>query len=221
MSRSCRVVPAILTDNPQALARMVRQAENFTDFVQIDIMDGRFVPSNSIVCNDIAVVEPQLGWEAHLMVRQPEEHLHCFVMAGARKIVFHLEATSSPLRTVRLIRQLGAKVGLAVKPETPLSTTLSFADAVDSILFLTVHPGFYGAKFLPEVLEKVAEMRARRPCVEIGVDGGIKEGNIAEVAALGLDHVCVGSAILMQPDPAEAFRRLQALVDRATRARKQ
>ena len=105
------------------------------------------------------------------------------------------------------------KVGLAVNPETPLTTTLSLADSVDSVLFLTVHPGFYGAKFLPEVLDKVVELRARKPNLEIGVDGGIKEGNIAEVARLGVDYICVGSAIFVQPDPAEAFRRLQSLAD--------
>lgn len=221
MSRICRVVPAILTDDRQALARMLRQAETFTDFVQVDIMDGRFVPSSSIVCNDITTVSPKLRWEAHLMVRQPEEQLHCFAMAGAGKIVFHLEATPSPLRIIKLIRHLGVKVGLAVNPETPVSTTLSLANSVDSVLFLTVHPGFYGAKFLPEVLDKVAELRARKPNLEIGVDGGIKEGNVAEVARLGVDYICVGSAIFVQPDPGQSFRRLQSLVDQATRSKKQ
>ncbi len=221
MSRICRVVPAILTEAPQALARMVRQAETFTDFVQVDIMDGRFVPSNSVACRDVVAAGPKLRWEAHLMVRQPEEQLHCFAMAGAEKIVFHFEATSCPLRIIKLIRHLGVKVGLAVNPELPLTTTLSLADSMDSVLFLTVHPGFYGAKFLPEVLDKVVELRDRRPNLEIGVDGGIKEGNIAEVASLGLDYICVGSAIFVQPDPAEAFRRLQSLADQASRSKRQ
>jgi ribulose-phosphate 3-epimerase len=218
MNRHCRVVPAILTDDAQALAKMVRQAETYADFVQVDIMDGRFVPSNSIACHDIAAVSPKLRWEAHLMVKQPEAQLHCFAKAGAEKIVFHLESTSSPSRIIRLIRHLGVKVGLAVNPETPLTTTLSLADSVDSVLFLTVHPGFYGAKFLPEVLDKVVELRARKPNLEVGVDGGIKESNIAEVAKLGVDCICVGSAIFVQPEPAGAFRRLQSLVDQASRS---
>jgi ribulose-phosphate 3-epimerase len=221
MSRTCRVVPAILTDDPQALAKMVRQAETFAGFVQVDIMDGRFVPSSSIACKDIVAANPKLHWEAHLMVRQPEEQLHCFAMAGAEKIVFHFEATSSPLRIITMIRHLGVKVGLAVNPETPLNTTLSLADSVDSVLFLTVHPGFYGAKFLPEVLDKVMELRARKPNLEIGVDGGIKDANIADVARLGLDYVCVGSAIFVQPDPGQSFRRLQGLADKASRSKRQ
>jgi ribulose-phosphate 3-epimerase len=221
MSRNCRVVPAILTDDPQALAKMVRQAEDFADFVQVDIMDGRFVPSHSITCGDLGTVSPKLRWEAHLMVKQPEEELQCFAMAGAEKIVFHFEATSSPVQIVKLIRGLGVKVGLAVNPETPLTTTLSLADSVDSVLFLTVHPGFYGGKFLPEVLDKVVGLRAQKPKLEIGVDGGIKESNIAEVARLGLDYICVGSAIFVQPDPGQSFRRLQSLADQASRSKRQ
>jgi ribulose-phosphate 3-epimerase len=215
MNRHCRVVPAILTEDPEALAKMVRQAETFADFVQVDIMDGRFVPSSSIACGDLVAVSPKLRWEAHLMVRQPEEQLQCFARAGAEKIVFHFEATSSPFRIIKLIRHLGVKVGLAVNPETPLTTTLSLADSVDSVLFLTVHPGFYGAKFLPEVLDKVVELRSRKPNLEIGVDGGIKEANVAEVARLGVDSICVGSAIFVPPDPAEAFHRLQSLAEKA------
>jgi ribulose-phosphate 3-epimerase len=215
VNRHSRVIPAILTDDPQALAKMVRQAETFADFVQVDIMDGRFVPSRSIACGDLIAVSPKLRWEAHLMVKQPEEQLHCFARAGAEKIVFHFEATSSPLQIIKLIRHLGVKVGLAVNPETPFTTTLSLADSVDSVLFLTVHPGFYGAKFLPEVLDKIVELHHRKPNLEIGVDGGIKESNVAEVARLGVGYICVGSAIFVQPDPAEAFRRLQSLADKA------
>jgi ribulose-phosphate 3-epimerase len=218
VNRHCRIVPAILTDDPQVLAKMVRQSETFADFVQVDIMDGRFVPSLSIACADLVAVSPKLRWEAHLMVKQPEEQLQCFTRAGAEKIVFHFEATSSPLRIIKLIRRLGVKAGLAVNPETPLTTTLSLADSVDSVLFLTVHPGFYGAKFLPEVLDKVVELRSRKPNLEIGVDGGIKEGNVAEVARLGVDSICVGSAIFVQPDPGASFRHLQSLAEKACSA---
>jgi len=215
MKRHCRIVPAILTESPEALAGMVRGAETYAEFVQVDIMDGLFVPSRSIVCPDIAALEPRLRWEAHLMVRQPEEQAQPFARAGAERIVFHFEAGADPRRTIELIRKEGVGAGLAVNPETPLEAIMPLADSVDSILFLTVHPGFYGAKFLPEVLDKVAQLRARRPDLEIGVDGGIKEGNVAEVARLGVDYICVGSAIFMQPDPAGAYRRLQALADQA------
>ncbi len=215
MKRRCRIVPAILTSSPEDLARMLRQAEAYAEFVQVDFMDGRFVPSGSISCQDIAALGPKVRWEAHLMIRDPEEQFQAFARAGAEKIVFHLEATSAPQRAIRLIRRLEVEAGLAVNPETPLAAVLPLAGLVDSVLFLTVHPGFYGAEFLPGVLDKVADLRARTPYLDIGVDGGIKEGNVARVARLGLDHICVGSAICMQPDPGAACRHLQALADQA------
>ncbi len=215
MQRRCRIVPAILTESPQALAGMVRGAEAWAEFVQIDIMDGRFVPSTSVVCRDIAALKPKLRWEAHLMVRDPEDQLQPFARAGAEKLVFHFEATPDPEHVIKLIRRLGVGAGLAVNPETPLSAVLPLAGLVDSVLFLTVHPGFYGAKFLPEVLDKLTGLRRRQPDLEIGVDGGVNEANVARVARLGLDCICAGSAIFRQADPAGAFRRLQELADRA------
>lgn len=211
MTKLIRVVPAILTDESKALETMVRQAEVFTDYVQFDIMDGQFVPSQSITREHLASLSMKLGWEVHLMVLHPEEHLKGFQRAGAQKAVFHYEATDSPREVISLARDLGLGVGLAVNPDTSVSSFLPLADEVDNILFLTVHPGFYGSKFIPEVMDKIAELRSARPDIEIGVDGGIKESNITEVAQSGVDVIYVGSAIFLQPQPGESFRRLQAL----------
>lgn len=211
MTRLTRVVPAILTDDPKALEAMVRQAETFTNYVQFDIMDGHFVPSRSITWEHLASISKKLNWEVHLMVSHPEKHLKDFQRAGAQKIVFHYEATDSPREVISLARDLGLGAGLAVNPDTSVSSFLPLAGEVDSILFLTVNPGFYGSKFIPEVMDKVTELRNARPDVEIGVDGGIKESNIAEIARSGVDVIYVGSAIFLQPQPGESFRRLQAL----------
>ena len=221
MSRLARIVPALLTDTPETFEALVRQTEGFTDYAQFDIMDGEFVPSKSITCDHIAALGMKLKWEAHLMVMYPENHLEAFKQAGAEKVVFHFEATPSPLNVVSQTRQLGMKVGLAVNPESTISDIIALVPAVDSVLFLTVHPGFYGAKFLPEVLDKVVELRSYLPNAEIGVDGGIKEKNVAEVARLGVDVIYVGSAISLQPDPAESFRHLQALAHEGSRQRLQ
>ena len=211
MAKLTRVVPAILTDESKALETMVRQAETFTNYVQFDIMDGQFVPSQSITREHLASLSMKLGWEVHLMVLHPEKYLQGFQRAGAQKVVFHYEATPSPREVISLARDLGLGVGLAVNPDTSVSSFLPLADEVDSILFLTVHPGFYGSKFILEVMDKIAELRGTRPDIEIGVDGGIKESNITEVAQSGVDVIYVGSAIFLQPQPGESFRRLQAL----------
>lgn len=212
MNKLTRVVPAILTDDPSALEAMIRQAETFTTYVQIDIMDGQFVPSKSITWEHLFSLSINLGWEAHLMVLHPEDYLPGFQQAGTQKIIFHYEATPSPQKVISLSRDLGLGVGLAINPETTVSTFLPLVDEVDSILFLTVHPGYYGSKFVPEVMDKVTELRRACPEVEIGVDGGIKENNIAQIAQAGADVIYVGSAVFLQPQPGESFRRLLALI---------
>ena len=217
MTKLSRVVPAILTEDPGDLKVMVRQAETFTTYVQFDIMDGYFVPSRSITREHLAGLSMELSWEAHLMVQPPEDYLEGFRQAGAQKVVFHCEATSSPEEVISLASKLSLKVGLAVNPETPVSTILPLASEVDSVLFLTVHPGFYGSKFIPEVLDKIVELRSTRPNLEIGVDGGIKESNIVQVAQTGVDVIYVGSAIFLQPHPGKSFRRLLALAEEGSR----
>ena len=211
MTKSIQVVPAILTEDPRVLETMVRQAESFTTYVQFDIMDGRFVLSRSITYEHLAALPMKLSWEAHLMVENPEDYLEGFRQVGAQKVVFHYEATSSPDEVISLARNLSLGVGLAVNPETPVSIIQPIVSKVDSVLFLTVHPGFYGSQFIPEVLDKVVELRSTGLGVEISVDGGIGESNITEVARVGVDVIYVGSAIFLQPQPAESFRRLLAL----------
>lgn len=212
MGKNTRLVPAVLVDNPKALEDMVHQAESFTDFVQFDIMDGRFVPSQSITWEHLARLPMKLGWEAHLMVLQPEDYLKDFKTAGAQKIIFHHEATTSPREVINQAKELGLQVGLAVNPETPVAAILPVISEVDSVLLLSVHPGFYGSKFIPEVLNKIGELRNLQPDIEIGIDGGIKETNIAEVSRSGVDYICVGSAIFRQPHPAESFCYLKSLI---------
>lgn len=211
MITPCRVVPAILTANNQALRRMLRQAEEFTDYVQIDFMDGRFVPSQSTPCENLFRLSMSLAWEAHLMVIEPENQLECLRDAGAQKAIFHFEATESPASVINKARQLKLGIGLAINPETPLSSIVPLITEVDNVLFLTVQPGYYGSKFLPEVLPKITELRSLAPDIEIGVDGGIKEDNIGDIARMGVDTIYVGSAIFMQPDPAQAYESLRSL----------
>ena len=213
MAKIIRTVPAILTDNPATLEKLVRQTETFTDFAQFDVMDGRFVPSHSVSCKQIAALKTKLTWEAHLMVLQPEGCIEEFRRVGVQKIVFHYEAVSSPHKIICLVKNLGLKVGLAVNPETSLAAITPLVKQVDSVLFLSVNPGFYGAKFIPEVLEKIVAFRKSCPGMEIGIDGGIKENNIAAIARTGVDVIYIGSAIFLEPDPAASYRRLTALAN--------
>ena len=211
-----RLVPAILTSSPQRLEEMLRQAGGFTDRVQIDIMDGRFVPSLSITAQDLARVKDRLWKEVHLMVQDPQEHLEPFLRAGASRIVFHYEATPTPEEVIARGRALGISLGLALNPATPLEEVKPLLGLVDFLLLLSVDPGFYGSPFQPSVLEKAREVRAWLPALELGMDGGLKADNIGLVKKAGVDYACVGSAIFQSPDPEKSFGALRALAQEVT-----
>jgi ribulose-phosphate 3-epimerase len=216
MTKGIRVVPAVLTEDPKALESMLRSAKTFTDYVQIDIMDGKFVPSRSVNWEQVGAVKTRIKWEVHLMVEKPERQLENFLKAGASKAIFHYEATSVPEQVITIARKLGMEVGIALNPETSVAKILPLTGLLDSVLFLSVHPGFYGAKFIPEVLIKIKELRQSRPELEIGIDGGIKDNNIAQIAKTEVNVVCVGSAVFLQPQPAEAYRKLLSLANGGT-----
>jgi len=211
MVKKIVIVPAILANEPASLVMLVRKAETFADFVQIDIMDGEFVPSKSVSYQDIIEVKPKFKWEAHLMVQHPENYLEGFKDAGAQKIVFHFEAETERERTISLIRKLGMQVGLAVNPQTTIADFAPLVKQADSVLFLSVNPGFYGAEFIPGVLDKIVEFRKAYPDVATSIDGGVKEDNIVKIIKTGVDAICVGSAIFNRPSPAAAYRSLAIL----------
>jgi ribulose-phosphate 3-epimerase len=200
-----RIVPAILADNPQDLKRMLGQAEAFTDFVQIDFMDGDFVPSKSVTPEDLAEIEIRIGWEAHLMVKDPIDYLSSLNKKGLKRVIFHFEADTHPESIVSALRDLGLAVGLAINPETGVSQFENLVPHIDSVLFLSVHPGFYGSPFVEEVLEKVREFRSRFPSTVIGIDGGVALDNIQRLKSLKMDYACVGSRIFRHDDPGKSY----------------
>ncbi len=216
MKNTTRVVPAILTDDAAALSDMAEQAEKFTNYLQIDIMDGAFVPSKSITAKQIAALSLKAAWEAHIMVKNPQDYLEDFKKAGAKRVIFHFEATKQLPEAFDIANTLKLPVGLAINPDTRVESVIPYVDKMDCLLFLSVNPGFYGSPFIPEVLKKIKKFRSLHPDMETGIDGGIKESNIAEVAQTGVDYICVGSAVFMQDDPAASYRRLSELAAKAS-----
>jgi len=219
MEKISKVVPAILAEDNKTLETLVRQSAVFASYVQFDFMDGKFVPSVSVPCEALTGLTMKFGWEAHLMVENPESCFKELHKAGAQRVIFHYEATASPRDVISQARDLALGVGIAINPETPASALISLILEVDHVLLLSVHPGFYGSKYIPEVLDKVSELREIAPDIEIGLDGGVKESNIAHIASAGVDAICVGSAIFLQPDPAESYRQLLSLAEEGSRRR--
>jgi ribulose-phosphate 3-epimerase len=212
-----KVVPAILAETFDDFTVRLREAESFTDYVQIDIMDGAFVGTTSFPVERINGVSTTLSFEAHLMVNEPVSFMDRITHPGLRKVIFHFETSAEFPSLIRRIRGRGLVPGLAVKPETGLDAFRGIAEQVDALLFLTVDPGFYGNSFRPEVLTKIAEARKVFPSKVMAADGGISLENLERFLDIGVDYVCVGSRIFMGGHPGENYLRF---VDRVKEIRK-
>jgi ribulose-phosphate 3-epimerase len=201
-----KVVPSILAENFDDFLVRLRQAESFTDFVQIDIMDGVFVETRSFPLERINSVSTALTYEVHLMVKDPLSFLSKIDHPGLRKVIFHFEAETGRQDLVKRLRERGLAAGMAIKPETTLPQFRNLAEQVDTLLFLTVDPCCYGSPFKSQVLPKLAEARKIFPDRTIAVDGGVSLDNLKTFFDMGVDYVCVGSRIFLRGDAAENYR---------------
>ncbi|MCL5023534.1 MAG: ribulose-phosphate 3-epimerase [Nitrospirae bacterium] len=201
-----KIVPAVLAERFDDFVAKLRQAEAITDYVQIDIMDGLFVESASFPVEKINTVLTPLSFEAHLMVENPLSFLSKLGHPGLRKVIYHFESVKDQREVISGIRERGLVPGMALRPETGVKEFGGIAEDVDTLLFLTVDPGFYGSPFKPEVLAKVREARKAFPEKTIAVDGGVALDNIGVFLDIGVDYACVGSRIFADGNPQENYR---------------
>ncbi|MFC1668659.1 ribulose-phosphate 3-epimerase [Chlamydiota bacterium] len=207
-----QVVPAVLTEKKDDLKTMVNGAETYTNYIQIDIMDGIFVPSKSITARELHELNSSINWEMHLMIQDPEKTINEFIQKPVRQIIFHIEATNCVSTLFDILEKASIRKGLAINPDSDISLLEPFLKTVDAVLFLTVYPGFYGRPMVPHVLQKAKQFKRDNPHLSVGVDGGIKEDNLHKISETGVDFVCVGSAIFKSDNPAESFKRMQKKV---------
>lgn len=200
-----RIVPSLLAEDFDAFTQLVRKAEKFTDYVQVDLMDGVFVESRSFRAADLKQLDTSLFFEVHLMFKDPAAALEGLQHPRLRQVIFHIESKAHTQELVRMIKGKGLRAGIALNPETEAEASRGLKD-VDSILLLTVDPGRYGSPFKPEVLSKAAKIRELYPRTSVGVDGGVSLENLELIKAAGVDYACVGSRILLHPDPAASYR---------------
>jgi ribulose-phosphate 3-epimerase len=200
------IAPSILAADFTRLGQQVSDALAYgVKRIHVDVMDGRFVPNISMGPFVVKWIKPIVAKagaiiETHLMIVEPERYISDFVKCGADLVTVHVETCPHLHRTLQQIRELGAKVGVALNPATPLVMLEEVLDQVDLVLVMTVSPGFGGQEFIPECLDKISRLRKllterKLPHVDIEIDGGVHTGTIAAAARTGATVAVVGTGV--------------------------
>ena len=209
------VVPSLLAADVSRLGEKLDALKKAgCKWISVDVMDGHFVPNLSFGPEFARLCKIKGFYvDAHLMVTDPVRVAQWYKDAGADLVTVHLEATIEPKGALKAIKAMGCKVGLAVKPKTPVYGIIGALEHCDLALVMTVEPGFGGQAFMPEMLPKVAALRAeidaRKLDCWLQVDGGVNAINIAHCAAAGADSLVAGSAVFGVKDPGAAYRELE------------
>ena len=205
------IVPAILVKTPAELQQKLKEVEPYVNRVQIDIMDGKFVPNKTVQPEEMKSFKTKLIKEAHLMVEDNERYVDEFLKLDFDMIIVHIESCKNVKKIIKKVKEQGKKVALAINPPTPLSAIKNYLDDVDMVLIMTVNPGFSGQGFIPEVSSKIKELRQMKKDLDIEVDGGIKIENAKIVLEAGANILVSASGIYNFENKKEIIEKFKQL----------
>lgn len=204
------IAPSVLNANFTELGKAICAIENGgAGLIHLDIMDGHFVPNISFGPGVSACIGrmAKLPLDCHLMIQNPENYINEFAKAHASYITVHAETTNHLDRLLHQIIETGAKPAVAINPATPLESIKYVLDIVDMVLIMSVNPGFGGQSLIPYCLDKIRELRQKKPTLNIQIDGGIKLDNILLAKEAGANIFVVGSAIFGKNNPEAECRK--------------
>lgn len=195
------IIPAILATTGEEYKKKLEKIESSPElaegWVQVDLIDGKFTDNISVGADVLAKYPTRLNLEAHLMVLNPEPWIRELIKIGVKRVVFPVEGAGIEEK-IKHLKNHQVQAGLSVNPETEVEKVLPFLDTIDVVLLLSVHPGFSGQEFKPEVLGKIKQLAGLRGTrqFQIEVDGGLNEGNVQEVVLAGADNLVLGKHLL-------------------------
>jgi ribulose-phosphate 3-epimerase len=219
--RPIAIAPSLLSADFADIAANIALVESGgAEYLHLDIMDGRFVPNltwGPKIVKDLRKLT-KLPFDTHLMIVEPERLIPEFARAGADIITIHWEATVHAHRVVHMIRESGARAGIAVNPATPLWVLDEILPYIDVLLIMSVNPGFGGQRYIPTSTQKIAKARGmideRNAAIKLEVDGGVHLENAAEVARAGADILVMGAGIFETASPLQTMGRVRELCAR-------
>lgn len=213
------IAPSILSADFSRLGEEIKAVEKAgADWIHIDVMDGHFVPNITYgpIIVEASKKSCDLVMDVHLMIEKPDLMIPEFIKAGADLVSVHAEACTHLNRTVNLIKELGAKAGVALNPATPLSAIEWVLEDLDFVLIMSVNPGFGGQKFIANSLDKIRALKHiitdRGLDTLIQIDGGVNSKTIKEIGEAGVDSFVAGSAIFGSPDYAETIKDFRSKI---------
>lgn len=219
--KEIKISPSILSVPMEMIADKIKRVEKNIDYIHIDVMDGKFVTNktNGVEMFEAAKMASNKPLDVHLMVEKPLEEIERY--KGAEIITFHIEATDIEKSkndaknltdsVINKINSMGAKVGISIKPNTPVSTLDRYFEKIDLILIMTVEPGYGGQKLIPQTLEKINEIRKLGFKGFIEVDGGVTVENASEIKKNDVDIIVAGTAVFSSKDENEAILKLKKI----------
>jgi ribulose-phosphate 3-epimerase len=205
-----KVIPAIIAKSQKEFKEKINKVKDFVDIIQLDFMDGKFVPNNSINF-DFKIPASDCEFEAHLMIQDPlkwvEKHY-----TKVDTVLVHFESCKDPQKVIDIVKKKGKRIGFVLNPETPKDSIQNFLDDIDQVLIMTVNPGFYGSPFLPEMIDKIKNLRKKCPNLDIEVDGGITDKTISLVNEAGANLFVSGSYIVKSDNIKKAIDNLYTII---------